>query len=297
MQKNNSNFNLKDIDDPKTMNHQNTFCCCTMALGRNYCFLALELAKDLEKHSPEISLVIMTDSPGFFKNQSNVLAFKHHQVSLGCYHDKRFVIAQALSMFNSCLFMDADMRILAPLPTNREWQPGITAKIVWENIPKHNQNPFEIRLLYQMAEKLDIKLEEVSFVHECLFVVTRDSGNELDFLKYWDKIAPYFEVRGFCAGEGHTIGLAAAKTGFPLRRDVMNDIVFFKDKLELQEIKKSDANTLDKAEYFEKQRALEYPHRSILNKILHKIKKLHYSLYRYLKLIMLITMDFNFYGR
>jgi hypothetical protein len=266
-----------------------------MALGRNYCALALELAKDLEKHSPEISLVVLTDSPKYFQNQNNILAFKHHQVSLGCYHDKRFVIAQALSLFNSCLFLDADMRILAPIPSNIEWQPGITAKIVWENIPKHNKNPLEIKLLSQMAQKLNINLEDVSFVHECLFTVTRDSGRELEFLKYWDKMAPYFELRGFCKGEGHTIGLAAAKVRLPIRRDAMSEIVFFKDKLELQGINQSDAYSSDKAVYFEKQRALEYPHRPIFVRILRKAQKTYYYLYRLLKLGTIAAMDYNFY--
>lgn len=268
-----------------------------MALGKNYCALGLELAKDLEKHSPEVSLVILTDSPKYFQDQSNVLAFKHRQISLGCYHDKRFVIAKALSLFNSCLFIDADMRILAPIPLNIQWQPGITAKIVWEDITKHNKNPFEMRLLGQMAEKLNLKLEEVSFIHECLFVVTRDSGLELDFLKYWDKIAPYFELRGFCRGEGHTIGLAARKVGLPIRRDSMSEILFFKDKLELQAIKRGESNPLDKAEYFDKQRTLEYPDSSIFAKSLNKVKKVYYNLYRLLNLVITATMDFNFYYR
>lgn len=268
-----------------------------MALGKNYCALALELAKDLEKHSPEIPLVVLTDSPKYFKSQSNILAFKHHQVSFGCYHDKRFAIALAISLFNSCLFLDADMRILAPISLNIIWQPGITAKIVWKDITKHNKNPFELKLLHQMANKLSLKLKDIDFVHECLFVVTRDSGLELEFLKYWDKIAPYFELRGFYRGEGHTIGLAAAKVGLPIRRDSMSEIVFFKDKLELQAIKRGESNLSDKAEYFEKQRSLEYPKRSIINKALNKVKTASYNLYRLLNLVTITMMDFRFYGR
>ncbi|WP_427161937.1 hypothetical protein ACQFX9_10400 [Aliinostoc sp. HNIBRCY26] len=279
------------------MNHNNTFCCCTMALGRNYCALALELAKDIEKHSPGLSLVVLTDVPEYFQEQSNVLAFKHHQVSLGCYHDKRFVLEKALSLFNSCLFIDADMRILAPIPLDKQWQPGITAKIVWEDITKHNQNPFEMGLIGKICQKLNLRIEDISFIHECLFVVTRDSGLELDFLKYWDKIAPYFEIRGFCRGEGHTMGLAAAKVGFPIRRDAMDEIVFFKDKLELQTIKNDQSNLLEKAEYFEKQRTLEYPQISIFHRSLNKLRKTYYNSYRLLKLLAIATTDFNFYYR
>ncbi|MDF5730570.1 MAG: hypothetical protein PUP92_21740 [Rhizonema sp. PD38] len=275
--------------------NQSNFCCCTLALGDNYCALSLDLAKDLEMHSPEIRFVVLTDRPQYFSEQSNVLAFEHHQLSLGCYHDKRFSIAKALSIFHSCLFLDADMRILAPIPANLEWEPGITAKIVWNNILKHNKNQFEIKLLEQMAQKLNLQLEEISFVHECLFVVTRDSGLEQDFIQYWDKIAPYFELRGFYRGEGHTIGLAAAKAGLTIRQDPMEKITFFKDKLELQAIKKGTSNYADKAIFFERQQSLEYPHRSIYKKLLDKLERLIGNFYRTLRLRIMTFMNLKFY--
>ncbi|MEO1377639.1 MAG: hypothetical protein AAFW70_25845 [Cyanobacteria bacterium J06635_10] len=85
---------------------ESKFCFCTLALGTNYCNLALELAKDLKKHGPTISLIILTDQPHKFSQVENVLAFRHRQQSIGCYHDKRFAIAKALSLFNSCIFID-----------------------------------------------------------------------------------------------------------------------------------------------------------------------------------------------
>ncbi len=126
------------------MQHTAGFCFCTLALGENYCNLALELAKDLEEYSPNTYFIILTDKPQHFHKQTNILAFKHQQQSIGCYHDKRFAIAKALSLFNSCIFIDADMRILAAVPNDLRWQPGITAKIVWHNIVKHNKNQVEI---------------------------------------------------------------------------------------------------------------------------------------------------------
>jgi hypothetical protein len=164
------------------------FCFCTLALGINYRNLALELAQDLKKYSPNILLVILTDKPQHFSNFPNVLAFKHRQKSVGCYHDKLFVIEKALSQFHSCIFIDADMRILASVPEDLEWQPGITAKIAWHNIVKHNKNKIEINILGKIAQKLNLNLEDITFVHECLFVVTRDEGRELEFLKNWEKL-------------------------------------------------------------------------------------------------------------
>ena len=171
------------------MQHTAEFCFCTLALGENYCNLALELAKDLEEYSPNTYLLILTDKPQHFYKQTNALAFKHQQQSIGCYHDKRFAIAKALSLFNSCIFVDADMRILAAIPNDLHWLPGITAKIVWHNIVKHNKNQVEIEILKKIAQKYNLNLEDISFVHECLFAVTRDEGREIDFLETWERIA------------------------------------------------------------------------------------------------------------
>ena len=241
-------------------------CFGPLALGENYRALAKVLAKDIERYAPTIPFVILTDKPQQFANHTNVLAFKHRQQSVGCYHDKRFVIAKGLSLFDSCIFIDADMRILAPIEQELEWQPGITAHTVWTNILKHNKNEFEIKLLSRMAEKLHLNLSEISFVHECLFVVTKDSGKEQEFLRQWGRIAPYFELNGFYRGEGHTIGLAAAKADFDIRPDKMENIIFFKDKIEHNKIKKGETKKEDKLDYFKIQKKLEYPQEVTISK-------------------------------
>ncbi|HHP7232206.1 MAG TPA: hypothetical protein ACFCUY_15265 [Xenococcaceae cyanobacterium] len=252
----------------------NKICFGTLALGANYRALAKVLAKDLEKYAPEIPFVVLTDKPQQFDNYTNILAFKHCQRSIGCYHDKRFVIAKGLSLFNSCIFIDADMRILAPIESTLEWQPGITAHTVWTNILKHNKKEFEIKLLSRMAEKLNLNLAEINFVHECLFVITKDSGKEQEFLHQWHKIAPYFEINGFCRGEGHTIGLAAAKAGLDIKRDSMDSISFFKDKLAINKLKKDNFASNQILELLEIQKKYEYPQRKIINKIINKINKI-----------------------
>gem|GEM_PF-384216 len=202
-----------------TLISNTTYCFCTLALGQNYRNLALTLAQDLAQCAPFIQIVILTDRPQAFQHCPNVLAFEHQQQTLGCYHDKQFVLKRSLSLFEACIFVDADMRILAAIPAGLVWQPGITAKIVWTNIVKHNKNEFEIGLMRKVSQKLGLKLEDISFVHECLFVVARDQGKELEFLDQWAKISAYLEMWGHCRGEGSTIGLAAAKVGLSIRRD------------------------------------------------------------------------------
>ncbi|MDJ0533538.1 MAG: hypothetical protein QNJ70_13795 [Xenococcaceae cyanobacterium MO_207.B15] len=270
-------------------------CFATLALGKNYRTLAKVLAKDIEKYAPQIPFVILTDKPDDFTDYSNVLAFKHHQQSIGCYHDKRFVIAKGLSLFNSCIFIDADMRILAPVQQTLECQPGITSHTVWTNILKHNKKEFEIKLLSRMAEKLNLNLEEISFVHECLFIVTKDSGKEQEFLKQWDRIAPYFELNGFYRGEGHTIGLAAAKAGLMIKRDSMNSIPFFKDKLEINKIKKDQPTPNQILELLEIQKRYEYPSSKFVNKVISKINKT-FTYMRCLLYWRIVTIkNFKFY--
>jgi hypothetical protein len=48
------------------------FCFATLALGKKYRYLALLLAEDLEKYSPNTSFVILTDNPREFSVRSNV---------------------------------------------------------------------------------------------------------------------------------------------------------------------------------------------------------------------------------
>ena len=260
-----------------TLISNTTYCFCTLALGQNYRNLALTLAQDLAQYAPSIQIVILTDRPQAFQHCPNVLAFEHQQQTLGCYHDKQFVLKRSLSLFEACIFVDADMRILAAIPAGLVWQPGITAKIVWANIVKHNKNEFEIGLLRKVAQKLGLKLEDISFVHECLFVVARDQGKELEFLDQWAKISAYLEMWGHCRGEGSTIGLAAAKVGLSIRRDELESICFFKDKLAPSTQMSLSAQN-QRAQLLEQQKALEYPDRSIFIRVIGKLRTIiHYQ--------------------
>jgi chloramphenicol O-acetyltransferase len=290
------------------MSEEKNFCFCTLAFGKNYRSLALLLARDIEKYSPNTYFVILSDRPKEFSKQSNVLAFKHRQNSVKIYHDKRFVLAKALSMFRSCIYIDADMRIVAPVPQNMKWLqvPGITARsceIMRKKYTKVFAGTADYKLYKQFivtnkaAQKLNLGLEseEVKFIYEYLFAITKDSEKELEFIKQWEKIAPYFELNRVHDGEGNAIGLAAAKAGLQVRWSEMEGISFFKDKTELIRIKKGQSNIQDMALYFEQQKMLEYPKKSILQKFIFKItSNLKYS-YNLLRLIIVTLCNFDFY--
>ncbi|MGL4498745.1 MAG: hypothetical protein ACRCU2_06740 [Planktothrix sp.] len=263
------------------------FCFCTLAVGSQYRNLAQKLAQDIEKFSPETSFVILTDNPEDFINQKNVLAFKHRQQGITCYHDKRFVISQALSLFPVCIFIDADMRILDVVPPDMVWLPGITARSCY-SIVKHysinrknsQKSTKDYQVIQNLANQMNINLEEVKFVHEFLFTVTKDSGKELEFLEEWDKIAPYFELNGVYSGEGSAMGLAAAKVGLPINYDYNNRFLVFKDRVEKHKINQGEEIPEAIKKYLEEQNKLEYPRKPLVKKIRDKITKTIGTLYR-----------------
>ena len=283
------------------MNH-NEFCFCTLALGKPYRDLALLLAEDISVYAPGIPFVILTDHPDYFSKFKHIQAFNHIQKSVGCYQDKVYVISKALSLFNSCMFMDADMRILKEFP-QFQWLPGITARSC-SSIKKHFATQITNRakgnkdylIIEQSAQKLNLNLEDenICFVNEFLFVVTRDEGKEVHFLNLWEKIGCFFELNGMYDGEGHTIGLAAAKFGLTVRHDPMENFDFFKDKIERVRIKKGQSDPHKNSIFFEKREDTYRNSLPLINKIIAKITRKIMFYYRYLHLRIITRKGLEF---
>lgn len=190
-----------------------SFCFSILALKPKYQLLAQELAENLQKYSPETTVVIGTDNPDAFNDCSNVFAFKLKKKGiLHCYHDKRFVIEKALTKFNLAIQIDADTKIFNSLPESMEKSTGLAAVHI-ENLVEHAQkyNPERLVYLRKLGDKLNIDINSVSYIGESLFAVSRDGDKTSEFLKQWDLIARYLELHRIHAGSGHGIGLAAAK--------------------------------------------------------------------------------------
>ncbi|GET38656.1 hypothetical protein MiSe_34150 [Microseira wollei NIES-4236] len=259
------------------------FCFATLAVGQTYRNIALLLAKDIEKYSPKTPFLVLTDNPKSFRGQTNVIAVKHRQYFY-CDNDKKFLIEKALSMFESCICIDADMRILAPIPEDLKWLPGITARSC-ASLVKHNQiminkgeipRPSKVRdfdYIKKMAQKLDLNIEneDITFIYENLFVVTKDSGKEVEFLKLCEMISRYFDVHGVYIGVGSAMGLAAAKVGLPVRHDVMPGVCYFDDRIEQVKISKGQADPQETLIYFKQLKALKNPKRSAVEKLATKL--------------------------
>ena len=262
------------------------YCFCTLAVGKRYRNHAKILAKDIQEKALNVSFVVLTDEPADFQEYSHVIAIKHRLQSVKGYHDKRFVIEKSLERFDTCVFLDSDMRIIGLVPEKLEWLPGITARAGC-SILKHNVET-KIRpafpLIEQAAKKLDINLEQTKWFHEFMFAVKKQGGTEQVFLTIWQDISYFFEMQGIYNGEGNVMGLAAAKAGLAIRFDSKDRFPFFKDNIEQERIKMGRSNFTEKQMFFEMHKQIEYPKRSIYKKIIDKITQKAIFFYRLLRL-------------
>ncbi len=197
------------------------FCFSVLALGSKYRIMTQQLIENLEQYSPEAYVVIGTDNPVEFKNYKKVIAFKLVQKGiLHCHHDQRFVIEKALTQFPLVIRIDADTKITAPISKPSQIPTGLHATHI-ENIVQHNQKYAPERLKYfkKLGHKLELDLEQVSFIGESLFAVsTKDKNQAANFIQQWGLIARYAELHGIHGGEGNIIGLAAHKAGLEVQK-------------------------------------------------------------------------------
>jgi hypothetical protein len=194
------------------------YCFCTLALRSSYRLLARNLAEDLSKYDPQVTLIVFSDKPNDFKDCQNVLAFKYNQKGIPhCWNDRRFVLKEALSMYRTAIHIDADTKILANIPNQIEWLPGITAKTA-DLLQHANEWMYapDVKLMKSVADELEISLEGAKLIHESLYVITRDNGKEFEFLRQWDIIARTLELKGYKSSDGYLMGMAAQKVGWSI---------------------------------------------------------------------------------
>lgn len=200
-----------------TQNNKN-FCFCTLALGSKYRLMAKQLAEDIDRYSPGTLLIVATDDPNDFKDCKNISAFKFQQKGiLYCFNDRRFVIERALLNFETAIHIDSDTKLIANIPDNLEYSSGIVGchQNLIEHVSKYRPNDLE--LIKKLASKLNIFLDNVNWIGESLYIVTRDNGKEKEFLENWGLIASYLELNGMYTGDGNVMGLAAAKVGWKVQ--------------------------------------------------------------------------------
>lgn len=279
------------------MDTSEKFCFCTLAVGDRYRAHVKMLAQDIQTHMPSTTLCILSDQPEQFKDFPHVLVFKHHLQSVKGYHDKRFVLEKALSLFESCMFLDSDVRLLGPLVEEMNWSPGITAR-AGTDLVKHIQNiknPKKIEVIKAAGQKLNIDLQQVKWLHEFMFVMKRQNGLEGEFFELWQTISYFFEMQEIYHGEGYAMGLAAARIGMTFDFFREDKFPFFKDNIERVRIQNGQAIIQEKQIYFDIHKQIEYPKRSLWEKINNKLSKQVVFYYRLFRLRVFIKKDPNYY--
>jgi hypothetical protein len=265
------------------------FCFCTLATGKRYRKHAKFLAEDIQKHAPGIIFLILTDQPSDFSNYSHVLTHKYRLKSVKGLYDKPFVVERALENFDSCIFIDSDVRIVSPVSEKMEFQPGITARTgcdLLKHVAKVKRGK-TLSLTKRVAQEMEIDLEGARWFHEFMFTVSKHGGAEAQFFREYRKIANAFESSGIYHGVGNVIGLAAAKADFPIRLEPHDRIHFFKDIIESERVKSGSSLLRDREKYFQLQREIEYPSRTLGKKVVDKLASKFTRYYRLIRLQLL----------
>ena len=292
-------INVKYMNIPE--NNSGSFCFCTLALGSTYCKFALDLAKDLEKYAPQKKIIIFTNNPKHFEQQNNVLVFEYISNTVYNVWDKTYVIEKALSLYDNCIYFDADVRILDYIPSDINFLPGITAyscfsiKKKYDTVLKSSKAKSKNwKLLVHTANKLNVNLDDVKFVWEYMWMFKRDEKTQ-DFIDLWRKIGRYYEQRGRYGGEGEAMGLVAAKLGIPIHYDRERSISFFKYRDAKYKISQELVKPEAVQEYMDRYKEIKFPQKSFWEKVRGKINKYVTIQKRLIILRISNLFDFDFY--
>jgi hypothetical protein len=253
---------------------QPVLCFCTAAFGSTYVDLAKLLAADLQQFAPDRPCLILTDRPDDFAGFPNVQAIQHRCRGVMSYHERRFAIQRGLQIAQSVMYLDADVRICAPIPPDLSFSPGLTARSCGP-MQRHLQEQFDRPtrsiasyrkqwIIDQMAAKVRMNMTDpaIKFINEFLFVVTADQGREQAFLQQWGELAIYADTLGMHKHPTYAMALAAVKVGFPIQHSEMIGLDFFDDRIEQIRIRNGQSTPEAKASYFQAQAQIERRSRS-----------------------------------
>lgn len=231
--------------------------------------MAQLLATDLAQFAPDHVLILYTNQPHHFAAQANVHVVNHARRGVLPYHERRFAIAAALKLVPTVMYLDADVRICAPIPPDLQFLPGLTARSCG-NLHQHLQaqqqrHPGSAQLRHKMnvIEKMAHRIgvdpahPDLKFINEFLFVVQQDQGREQQFLQLWGDLAIYADTLGLHKHPTYAMALAAIKSKLPTRHSEMPGLDFFDDRIESVRIRQGQSSPTAKAIYFEQQRRIE----------------------------------------
>jgi hypothetical protein len=193
------------------------FCFATLALGSRYQEMAIKLAADLAKSSPDKVLFVATDAPDRFRACANVRTRFHRQTGLfHCLNDKRFPVSWALADADRVVFLDADSRIEGKLPARLDIAAPL-ATIYTPNLLDQGKKyllPKDCESVLRTARAFGVEPGEAWFVWDNIFSVAKDAGRERVFFATWELITRALDFQGAPITDGYCMSIAAAVTGW-----------------------------------------------------------------------------------
>ncbi len=202
-------------------------CFSAVALGAPYRKLAVELSKTLTTQAPGVKLFLATDAPQDFDGIKNIVAIPHrHRFGYRPYNDKLFALEAALQQYPIAIQTDVDSTFVSDIQPKLAvpWQPGVTGRS--ESLLSHTQNynQGDLPHVQQLAQKLNVSLEQAQYVGEHMFVVRADGGKEKDFINCWKELAHYWDINKLGAKDGTLIGMSAGYVGWTVRDTYWRDL-------------------------------------------------------------------------
>ena len=291
----------------ETDNIRDHYCFCTLALGERYCELAIQLAKDLAHNSPSAPFFVLTDRPEKFVGIKNTIVVKHRKKSVEGYNDKLCVVNKALALFDTCILLDADMRVLGPVKLDKEFfEPGIKVYELVSWVEESEEALFgeparwksnALRIMRILRKELNLKQDDkdIPYVTEFLFAVTKFEKVDI-FLNKWNELAEFCEKQRMFRWEGLSIGLAALLTESPISKNSFTGLKFFEptkfsmrdhlhgDRSIIQEVYDELTSSINSKKYQHK------PKRNFINLEIDNLRRRIPKLYRYIK-IKLFGLD------
>lgn len=281
-------------------------CFTTLALGKRHVFHAQQLAKDLEHHLPQCSFLVLTSRPNAFEAHPNVTAFYHRQESVfRCFHDKRFLIEHALSKAETCIVIDANIRILSSVDQrfDRDLFPGIngahlyTIQSKWDSDEANQEFETsraqrvlnrEKQIVSKVLSELDLCPSEVKFPQEYLYAIKSNHNQSQirTWIEAWASLAHYFDFHRLPWSEGFGIGIAAAIADIPIECvRILPDSSYYKERTHIFNLKTfRNPVTPEQERCHEQQKSIDRKLSSRLprcQKYLTRLKRLsRYSMFR-----------------
>jgi len=218
----------------------------TLAIGKDSCNKALNLAKDLKYFDQR--LLVVTNNSQSFKTCSNVIL---HEVKLEyfSYNQKIICFEEGFKIADAVVYIDCDCRILyktykntmsrlsliIPPGFHPSWDWGLIARK--ENTFFNSKDVFDRisgygELALNLCKKLNIDIKQAYHFQEGIIILSKEEGKEKEFLKTWSYLANQlddFEIKNNASrigvGEGNLIGLALVKSGMTKHSPEVSNIL------------------------------------------------------------------------